>query len=455
MIGPQYYGGEVSPSAAFHGASEPNGVKGGKGGNKKRRRSDDDSDDDDDEDGEDDGDGTLGSNLGQAPPPSTTASDLPNDLSVYGNGLPNAVNGQRFNQPQQPQSNLSSHPFFGNYPYPGYPHHMPNVNPALGNPLGFYAPSAAAMAAAAAATGQYSYGALPPHLLRAAAQQYAQETGSSNSTPTHVNNMPNTGYTPIVRSPTQMDMSQNQQQQSENAAAYGNRQNSGNVTSPRSSGRKPALHLSLSNNNAAAHPSGSQSHSQGGPSRNSSMHENDVNHQSQQQQQHSQNHQYNQHLGQQSLDDAAAAQEAAAVAAYAEQAGLNVPPLGGMNFPDSYLTSPSQLFPEIYRSMNAYAESQAHRAMTFGAENTPGIDEDDESGANAGGDQGRNVFRWPTMSMNMNNTGINNNGSANEVHGRAGNNDGGHSRMNGTSEAGMVKREGDNETGIIAELAMT
>lgn len=439
-----------------------NGVKGsGKGGMKKRRRSDDDSDDDDDDDGDDDGDALGGGTSGvgsdlrasQHAHPAPT-SNLPNDMSsLFPNGTPsNANHHQHFNQPPQQTQNhssLASHPFFGNYPYPGYPHHMPNVNPALGNPLGFYAPSAAAMAAAAAATGQFGYpGALPPHLLRAAAQQYAQESGgSNNSTPNSTGNMQQnngsstSGYTPIVRSPPQMDMS-HQQQQGEST----NYQQQNMSTSPRS-GRKPALHLSF--NNTAGHPTASQ---QAGPSRNSSMNEND----SSMQQQYGHQHQSMDEATAAAAAAAQAAQEAATVSAYAEQAGLTIPGGGaGMHFPDSYLTSPSQLFPEIYRSMNAYAESQAHRAMTFGAENTPtGEDEDNEDGDGNGGGNGnaRNVFRWPTMSSaaQANNTAAGGNSTTGQVqngnsNANSTNTDTSHLTLNGE-----VKREGDSESEAIA-----
>lgn len=469
VIGPRHYGGEINPSTAMNAGLDLNASKGSKGGNKRRRRSDDDSDEDDDGDGDSDGYEDvvprLGSGSRQASLLQATAASATKESSTDHSGPTNPMYAQRFQQQQEQQMQQShsahaSHPFFGNYPYPGYSQHVPNTNPALGNSPGFYAPSAAAVAAAAAATSQYSYGGLPPHLLRAAAQQYAQENGPSNGTPASANHQAS-GYAPIVNSPTMMEVNQQQQQQqqqrAESSNSYDGRQNPNNQSasgsSPRSA-RKPALHLTFSNN-SSAHPSASRNPS--GPSRNSSMHENDGIGHSQQQFPQDSIRQGNLNGSQQSISDeaAVAAQESAAVSAYAEQAGLTVPPIG-MQFPDSFLTSPSQLFPEIYRSMNAFAESQAHRAMTFGAENTPGIEEED-----AGNDQGgRNIFRWPTLgNIGSNGAQGNLNRSINGASQALERNDGthpnhdttSHLRINGqANDIAMVKRENDAETETIS-----
>lgn len=268
-----------------------------------------------------------------------------------------------------------AHPLYGNYAYPGYPGGMPNVNPALGNAFSqFFQPShqaaayaAQAMSAAAAANGQSAYPTPSAYM-----PMYSQ--------PPRYGSQPAPGgagdYGQMRTSPAPMDESQ-QQGSSNNGAtrSAGNAANrQGSMDSYRSNAnhpggdnsRKPSLQITMPEQSSVPPESNlrekpeSQNATENGEGRSESR-------QGQRAADSDRRGSYNP----QSHGDAPQQQQ---------QQHLMPPDFANMPFPDAYITSPSTLFPEIYRNFQM-------QAMGDFSGQSPAVQDDEEN----------KVFKWPSL----------------------------------------------------------
>lgn len=250
------------------------------------------------------------------------------------------------------------HPMYPAYPYPGYPPGMPNVNPALGNAFSqFFQPSQqaaayaaqamGAAAAAAAANGQSAY-PTPSSYMPMYAQQ-SQRYGSQQPGPSDYGQMRSSPQPMEEGTSTARATAARRQESTDSYRSTPNHPGGGGDS------RKPSLQITMPEQPHAPPESNLRGEEPELEDREQNRSGDDGDRQrAPHQSRAGQQTDNNQHL---------------------------LPPdFSNMPFPDAYITSPSQLFPEIYRNFQMQAMG------SFGGE-SPAVPEEEDNRA----------FKWPSL----------------------------------------------------------